>query len=49
MGYVVHTPPQMFYHFLLFLMFSLIFMNLQSRKFVYHAIEEMCNVLTFNW
>ena len=35
--------------FLLFLMFSLIFMNMRIRSFVYHTIGLKCNVLTFIW
>ena len=35
--------------FLLFLMFSLIFMNMQIRSFVYHTIGLKCNVSTFIW
>ena len=31
MGYVAHTPLYIFYHFLLFLMYSFIFINMQIR------------------
>ena len=33
--------------FLLFLMFSLIFIDMQIRSFVYHTIGLKCNVSTF--
>ena len=33
-----------FLHFLLFLMFSLIFMNMQIRSFLYHTIGLKGNV-----
>ena len=35
--------------FLLFLMFSLIFMSMQIRLFVYHTVGLKCNVSTFIW
>ena len=50
MGYVVRMPLKIFNIFHLFLMFSLILMNMQIRKFVYHSIELKCsNVSTFIW
>ena len=38
MGYVVRTPLNFSTFFLLFLMFSIIFMDMKKRLFVYHAI-----------
>ena len=35
--------------FLLFLMFSSIFMKMQIRLFLYHTTGLKCNVLTFIW
>ena len=37
-------PFKFSYIFLLFLMFMLIFMNMQIRSFVYHTIGLKCNV-----
>ena len=49
MGYVVPTPLNIFLTCFLILLFSLIFMNMQIRQFVYHTIGLKCNVLTFIW
>ena len=40
---------KVFNSFFLFLMFSVIFMNIQIRQFVYHTTGLKCNVSTFIW
>ena len=43
------NPFKVSNNFLLFLMFSLIFMNMQIRYFLYHTTGLTCNVSTSIW